>query len=45
MRQLSLNAFVYPAGHHEAAWRHPSSTPERCHGRSVRQEAIMNLQR
>lgn len=26
---LSLNAFIYPAGHHEAAWRHPSTTPER----------------
>lgn len=28
-RQLSLNAFVYPAGHHEAAWRHPSSGADR----------------
>jgi FMN-dependent oxidoreductase (nitrilotriacetate monooxygenase family) len=28
-RQMSLNAFVYPAGHHEAAWRHRDSTPER----------------
>ncbi|TCK22162.1 LLM class flavin-dependent oxidoreductase [Pseudonocardia endophytica] len=28
-RQLSLNAFVYPAGHHEAAWRHPTSAPHR----------------
>ena len=28
-RQLSLNAFIYPAGHHEAAWRHPWSAPER----------------
>ena len=28
-RQLKLNLFVYPAGHHEAAWRHPSSQPER----------------
>jgi FMN-dependent oxidoreductase (nitrilotriacetate monooxygenase family) len=28
-RQLSLNAFIYPAGHHEAAWRHPESQPER----------------
>ncbi|WP_297004155.1 LLM class flavin-dependent oxidoreductase [uncultured Corynebacterium sp.] len=27
--QLVLNAFVYPEGHHEAAWRHPSTTPER----------------
>ena len=28
-RQLSLNAFIYPAGHHEAAWRHPDTAPER----------------
>ena len=28
-RQLKLNLFVYPAGHHEAAWRHPSSQPDR----------------
>ncbi|MGP5636687.1 LLM class flavin-dependent oxidoreductase [Corynebacterium variabile] len=27
--QLVLNAFVYPEGHHEAAWRHPATTPER----------------
>jgi FMN-dependent oxidoreductase (nitrilotriacetate monooxygenase family) len=24
-RQLSLNLFIYPDGHHEAAWRHPSA--------------------
>ncbi|MGW4368427.1 LLM class flavin-dependent oxidoreductase [Nocardia takedensis] len=29
LRQLSLNAFIYPSGHHEAAWRHPWSQPER----------------
>ncbi|NLU84253.1 LLM class flavin-dependent oxidoreductase [Rhodococcus sp. HNM0569] len=28
-RQLNLNAFIYPTGHHEASWRHPDSTPER----------------
>lgn len=28
-RQLSLNLFIYPGGHHEAAWRHPDSVPER----------------
>ena len=27
-RQLSLNLFIYPNGHHEAAWRHPQSVPE-----------------
>lgn len=30
-RQLHLNAFIDPAGHHEAAWRHPSTQPERIH--------------
>ncbi|MEI9997428.1 MAG: LLM class flavin-dependent oxidoreductase [Rhizomicrobium sp.] len=24
-RQLVLNLFIYPGGHHEAAWRHPDS--------------------
>ncbi|NDZ94257.1 LLM class flavin-dependent oxidoreductase [Streptomyces sp. SID6673] len=28
-RQLHLNAFIYQAGHHEAAWRHPLTQPER----------------
>lgn len=28
-RQLSLNLFIHPAGHHEAAWRHPDTQPER----------------
>lgn len=28
-RQLSFNVFVYPGGHHEAAWRHPGSDPKR----------------
>ena len=27
-RQLSLNLFIYPNGHHEAAWRHPQSVPQ-----------------
>lgn len=26
-RQLHLNLFVHSRGHHEAAWRHPRSTP------------------
>ena len=30
-RQLSLNLFIYPGGHHEAGWRYPGSEP----GRSV----------
>lgn len=28
-RQLKLNLFVYPGGHHEAAWRHPDSAIDR----------------
>ncbi|MEY9870579.1 FMN-dependent oxidoreductase (nitrilotriacetate monooxygenase family) [Streptacidiphilus sp. MAP12-33] len=28
-RQLHLNAFLMNAGHHDAAWRHPLSRPER----------------
>ena len=26
---LHLNLFIYPAGHHEAAWRHPDSETDR----------------
>ncbi|MEU7767117.1 LLM class flavin-dependent oxidoreductase [Nocardia sp. NPDC049190] len=37
-RQLSLNAFIYPSGHHEAAWRHPSSRPERIYDVAYYQE-------
>ncbi|MGE7468846.1 LLM class flavin-dependent oxidoreductase [Bosea sp. NPDC003192] len=28
-RQLTLNLFIYPGGHHEAAWRYEESEPER----------------
>ncbi|MCA1454416.1 LLM class flavin-dependent oxidoreductase [Bradyrhizobium sp. BRP22] len=28
-RQLTLNLFIYPGGHHEAAWRYKGSAPER----------------
>ncbi|MDZ5664141.1 LLM class flavin-dependent oxidoreductase [Nocardioides sp. S-58] len=28
-KQLALNLFIYPDGHHEAAWRHPDSQTER----------------
>ncbi|MGO3325989.1 LLM class flavin-dependent oxidoreductase [Gordonia sp. (in: high G+C Gram-positive bacteria)] len=28
-RQLNLNLFILSSGHHEAAWRHPASMPER----------------
>ena len=37
-RQLSLNAFIYPAGHHEAAWRHPDSATERIYDVTYYQE-------
>jgi FMN-dependent oxidoreductase (nitrilotriacetate monooxygenase family) len=37
-RQLSLNAFIYPAGHHEAAWRHPTSAAERIYDATYYQE-------
>ena len=37
-RQLSLNAFIYPTGHHEAAWRHPDSAPERIYDVTYYQE-------
>ncbi|TJW63643.1 MAG: LLM class flavin-dependent oxidoreductase, partial [Mesorhizobium sp.] len=28
-RQLHLNLFIYPGGHHEAGWRYKDSAPER----------------
>jgi hypothetical protein len=28
-RQLSLNLFIYPGGHHEAAWRYKGSAAGR----------------
>lgn len=28
-RQLALNLFIYPGGHHEAAWRYKESEPKR----------------
>lgn len=37
-RQLSLNAFIYPSGHHEAAWRHPASSPDRLYDVKYYQE-------
>ncbi|MGQ4617113.1 NtaA/DmoA family FMN-dependent monooxygenase [Nocardia sp. R7R-8] len=37
-RRLSLNAFIYPSGHHEAAWRHPWSSPERIYDVAYYQE-------
>ncbi len=37
-RQLNLNAFIYPTGHHEASWRHPGSVPERLYDVTYFQE-------
>ncbi|MFF5444211.1 LLM class flavin-dependent oxidoreductase [Streptomyces sp. NPDC012888] len=37
-RTLRLNAFLMNAGHHDAAWRHPRSTPERITDLSYFQE-------
>ncbi|WP_280384168.1 LLM class flavin-dependent oxidoreductase [Nocardia wallacei] len=37
-RQLNLNAFIYPAGHHEAAWRHPDSRADRIYDVTYYQE-------
>ena len=28
-RQIHLNLFIYPAGHHVAGWRYKDSAPER----------------
>jgi FMN-dependent oxidoreductase (nitrilotriacetate monooxygenase family) len=37
-RQLALNLFIHPTGHHEASWRHPSSQPDRIHTARYYQE-------
>lgn len=37
-RQLNLNAFIYPTGHHEASWRHSGSVPERLYDVTYFQE-------
>lgn len=37
-RRLHLNLFIYPDGHHEAAWRRPESQPERITDISYYQE-------
>lgn len=36
--QLVLNAFIYPAGHHEAAWRYRDSEPDRVSDITLYQE-------
>jgi FMN-dependent oxidoreductase (nitrilotriacetate monooxygenase family) len=37
-RQLALNLFIYPGGHHEAAWRYKESEPHRVFDISYYQE-------
>ncbi|RSS60340.1 LLM class flavin-dependent oxidoreductase [Streptomyces sp. WAC06614] len=44
-RTLHLNAFLMNAGHHDAAWRHPSSSPERITDLSYFQELARTAER
>lgn len=44
-RQLSLNLFIYPNGHHEAAWRHPQSVPESCMDIDYYQQLALRAER
>ncbi|MEV6868917.1 LLM class flavin-dependent oxidoreductase [Streptosporangium subroseum] len=37
-RLLNLNLFIYPGGHHEAAWRYHDSAPDRLLDLSYYQE-------
>lgn len=37
-RQLTLNLFIYPGGHHEAGWRYPGSDPQRLNDAAYYQE-------
>jgi len=37
-RKMALNLFIYPQGHHEAAWRHPLSQPERIYSADYYQQ-------
>ncbi|WP_328967600.1 LLM class flavin-dependent oxidoreductase [Streptomyces sp. NBC_00239] len=44
-RQLHLNAFLMNAGHHDAAWRHPDSSPERVTDLAYFQELARTAER
>ncbi|MDT9686315.1 LLM class flavin-dependent oxidoreductase [Streptomyces sp. TRM76323] len=44
-RQLHLNAFLMNAGHHDAAWRHPLTTPERITDPTYFQELARTAER
>ncbi|MET7617855.1 LLM class flavin-dependent oxidoreductase [Streptomyces sp. NPDC005408] len=44
-RQFHLNAFLMNAGHHDAAWRHPRTQPERITDLSYFQELARTAER
>jgi N-acetyl-S-(2-succino)cysteine monooxygenase len=44
-RQFHLNAFLMNAGHHDAAWRHPHTQPERITDLSYFQELARTAER
>lgn len=44
-RQFHLNAFLMNAGHHDAAWRHPRTEPERITDLSYFQELARTAER
>ncbi|MFJ9645997.1 LLM class flavin-dependent oxidoreductase [Streptomyces sp. NPDC101206] len=44
-RMLHLNAFLMNAGHHDAAWRHPDSAPERVTDPAYFQELARTAER
>lgn len=44
-RQLHLNAFLMNAGHHDAAWRHPRTQPERVTDLTYFQELARTAER
>ncbi|MEV4946508.1 LLM class flavin-dependent oxidoreductase [Streptomyces sp. NPDC053755] len=44
-RQLHLNAFLMGAGHHDAAWRHPLTQPERVTDLSYFQQLARTAER
>ncbi|GED97152.1 LLM class flavin-dependent oxidoreductase [Gordonia crocea] len=40
-RQMALNAFIFPPGHHEAAWRYDKSQPERIYDADYYQQIAL----
>src|SRR4051794_1477249 len=44
-RQFHLNAFLMNAGHHDAAWRHPRTQPERATDLRYFQELALTAER